>query len=458
MNKIQNFKQLSDAIDENSLTEQDLLLIQKDSTDLSVKFGISGYLDDSVSARELVSEVDDISQFVEMLPFKNRSAFIDLLIERAIQLHAIENTSDAKSFMSNMPLAFDEFENSNRINFLQKAAIALIDSPSRISSNSWDKDITARYTVDEMSSYLQDYNFLINVLPIYPDYFVKNILKSESVIIENYIQAMTTKQITTEQLFDAIAFLRNNSIVGKIKIEEDLFSFEIEDGVQAALFEAFGLNCQVIENDALFTEREMGVKEVEGELFLRGNKIVGDLQSTELSTLESFKTSLFSIMSQAIATVGKVASNPKTRVALVAITAFGVLGDAWGAADSMGEGDIATVLNKLEKVHQLKGFESGKQFNALDAQLEQIGADLNDIRLTPSMDHRSINFSGEDGDYTLRIGDSKVIFEYNDDGMYEAIVKNAAGGKGIISPEALTTWAKKITMNLNKAVAAADKD
>ena len=74
-----------------------------------------------------------------------------------------------------------------------------------------------------------------------------------------------------------------------------------------------------------------------------------------------------------------------------------------------------------------------------------------------NFNHRTIRFSGEEGEYSLKMADTTVLFEYNDDGIYTATIKNIDGSKGLIDGNDLKDWANKITSNLNKAAKESEK-
>jgi hypothetical protein len=457
MENIETFCQLEKLIEENNLSNNELSNIIKNTNNLKVKFGIACILDDQVAINQCIDATDDLESLYFMIPSSNASLSVELFIKKTLSLTPINSSNDARNFLlKNSFFSQKDIESSNSFNIPVKIALLQNISPNSIKDNKLDQELLIRYDLGELSNFLNDTVFLENAIPLNPIFFVNHIIKLEPNIIKNYLTVLQRYNFSLAEYFDAISSVSQFLIRGKIIVDSDSYSFEFQNKTQEILFQAFDVKYKIHESDAIYTEKQLGVKEIDGELYLRNNLIIADIRTEELTTIESVKTQLMTVLSMTVTTIGKVASSPKTKVAMLALSTFGIMGESF-AGEISSESDVASILNKLEKAHTLKGFEGGRQFNALDAQLEQVGVDLNDLKFPANFNHRTIRFSGEEGEYSLKMADTTVLFEYNDDGIYTATIKNIDGSKGLIDGNDLKDWANKITGNLNKAAKESEK-
>ena len=204
MNQINNYQQLETFILENNLNETDLRKIIQLSNNSDIKFAISCYLDDESSALLFLDMSDNLEKIYYMTS-RQKSKFIDLILNKSIENNPINSNIDAKNFISKYSFfCAEDIQLCSRLKLVQKIALLVQLQPKAIKDSGLDKDLLFSYDLLELSSFLNDTLFIENVLPIEPMFFVKKIIKLDSVIIDKYLDVLNKYQFSIAEYFDAI--------------------------------------------------------------------------------------------------------------------------------------------------------------------------------------------------------------------------------------------------------------
>lgn len=450
----QNYIDFENYVNDQQLLRKDLEEKLAKIKDVRTEILIIQYLENEDMISQTINLIieNDIKDFFNLLnPQYSEDIYVSF-INTVVQKHKIQNYKSLLQIIEKYDFSKSTLILKSTLTDIEKKAVLFANKQDSVIEYQ-EKEITLE-KMDQLSIFLDNSYFVLSVIPT----SLRNLLNCYSLQNDHSItEFLISEMMENKTVADIFHMLKEQGLSTKGKIiKNDSLTFHFATENEALIFKILKLEVSVSDSNALFIELidNDSVSEVDGQLYCRLNKIEADIETKNASVFENGKFELMTKMATAISTIGKIISRPEVKIAIALVSAIGVMDQSFAGdvKNTFSEGEIAKILNKLEKVHTINGFEHGKVYKEIDSQLESIGLDLADVKLNSSMTHRSINFFGEEGDYTLKIGGSSIQFKVDDSvNEYKTFFKSDGIDRGIISDAELKEWGSKITNKLNQA-------